>query len=138
MNYAGRARTNYVAVDDIEGLKKALAPFPVEVLVSGTEQGKVALADTTGTGWPTLELDEEGEEIELDVAAHIMPFVREGEVLVLMESGREGERYVAGSANAWVRQGGKVRHTGLSLNDIYRQAARKFAVEASTIGHAEY
>ena len=89
-NYQGKARTNYVAVENLEGLKAALEPWPVEVRESSAKPGMVAVFDTSGSGWPTFDVDDDGEDIEFDVATLILPFVGEGEVLVVMEAGHEG------------------------------------------------
>ena len=137
-SFQGTSRTNYVTVDDLDGLRKALEPWPIEVQESDRTPGVVALFDRADSGWPSLSTDENGEDIELDVATTIMPFVREGELLVLMEVGHEGRRYLHGSSDAWVRQGEQVRHTRLELNDIYQQAARDFGLDQSAIRYAEY
>lgn len=136
MNYQGEARTNYVSITNIKGLTKALKRWPLEVRKSKIEKGKVALFDTSGDGWPSFAIDDNGEDIEFDVATLIMPFVSEGEVLVVMEAGHEGERYVIGNASAWVRRGKKVLRTFLCLEDIYARAARKFSVKVDSIARA--
>jgi hypothetical protein len=101
----GSSRTNCVAVDDLEGLKKALEPWPIEVRESTAKTRVVALFDCADSGWPSLANGENREDIECDVATLIMPFVREGEVLVLMGVRRESRRYLHGSVDAWCAMG---------------------------------
>ncbi len=135
-NYEGRGRTNYVTVEDIDGLKKALASFPVNVCTN--QFGRVSLISRSDHGWPTFEMDEDGNEAVLDVADLVMPFVKEGEVLILLESGNEGFRYVSGSACAWIRRGAEISELNLSLVNIYQMAADTFSVPVADITAAEY
>lgn len=135
-NYKGRGRTNYVTVEDIDGLKKALAPFPVNVCTN--HFGKVSLISRSDHGWPAFEMDEEGNEAMLDVTDLVMPFVKEGEVLVLLEVGSEGFRYVSGSACAWIRRGTEVSELNLSLANIYQMASETFGAPLADITPAEH
>lgn len=137
-NYCGVARTNYVTVDDVEGLKKALEPWPIKVITNAAGQVGFLDDDPDGCGWPSWACDDDGNELDLDVAEVIMPFVKEGEVLVLKESGHEKMQYVTGWSTAWVRRGNDVQYVQLSLNDIYRLAADKFGVAKKSISAAEY
>lgn len=136
-NYFGRARTNYVTVQDIAGLKKALEPWPISV---EEKDGKVVLLDDDpdGSGWPTWGFGTDGEDLELDVADVIMPFVAEGEVLVLEETGHEKMRYLTGYACAWIRRGEAVDEVNLNLSMIYQMAADKFGVPVTDITEATY
>lgn len=135
-NYQGVARTNYVHVSDIEGLRESLERW--EVSMHFDTEGRVCLiADTDGAGWPWLTVDE-GDDLEMDPAVHIMPFVKEEEVLILMEAGHENARYVNGYAQAYMRKGEKVRFCGIGLNDIYSRAAKDFGVDQRRITPCEY
>lgn len=137
-NFVGIARTNYVTVEDVEGLKEALSPWPVEMVLNA--EGKVSLLDDDpdGTGWPTFAQDDDGNDIELDIETVIMPFVKEGEVLVLMEAGYEKKRYVSGWAVACVRRADSVHFKRITLGDIYQLAADAFGVRREDIAAAEY
>lgn len=140
-NYYGVARTNYVTVDDLDGLEKALAPWPIEMTTQDNSgDNKVALLDNDpdGAGWPSSAYDDDDNEIGFDMAKIVMPFVHEGEVLVLLKAGHEKLRYVNGSAEAWVRRGKKVKYTSLALPDIYKIAAKKFKVDEQQITEAIY
>lgn len=137
-NYYGHARSNYVTVTDLAGLTKALEPWPIEIVAN--QQGQVAFLaeDPDGAGWPTYALDDDGNELELDVATVIMPFVAEEEVLVIQEAGAEKLRYVVGVATAYVRRGQDVQHTQLSIDDIYARASEQFGVPDNVISRAVY
>lgn len=137
-NYIGTARTNYVTVEDIDSLKEALGMWPLIIVTN--DKGQVALLDNDhdGAGWPVWGLDDDGNEVQLDVAEVIMPFVKEGDVLVVKEVGHEKQRYVCGWANAYIRRGDDVQEVCLNLNDIYRIAAEKFGVPEGAITNAEY
>lgn len=67
-----------------------------------------------------------------------MPFVKEGEVLILLEVGEEGVRYVSGSACAWIRRGTEISELNLALANIYQMAADAFGVPIADITAAEH
>lgn len=137
-NYTGVGRSNYVLVDDIEALRKALEPFSVRIV---EKDGKFAILDDNAdeSGWPSVAYDADtAEEIEFSVKNLIMPHVREGEVLIVMEAGFEAQRYVSGWAQAWVRRGKTVQQTHLTLDDIFDKAAAEFGVPKKQIGEATH
>lgn len=82
--------------------------------------------------------DETGDEVEFDMATHIMAFVKEGDVVIVMESGAEKLRYVTGWAKAYVRQGDAVRECGVDLDEIYGKAAIEFGIAVEEIIQAIY
>lgn len=135
-NFVGIGRSNYVTVEDLDGLEEALSEWPITI---ESKDGKVALFDddADGSGWPTFGMDDDGAEIEFDVGAIVMPFVKEGEVLVVMESGHEKARYVTGWAAAYIRQGDTVRVKEISISDIYGLAAAEFGVDKDAISVAQ-
>lgn len=137
MDYTASARTNYVVVEDVDGLKKALNDWPISIATDKVD-GKVALLARGNNGWPAWGLSKEGDEISLDVGAQIMPFVNEGQVLVLMEIGHEGTKYVSGSACAWIRRGTEISELNLALANIYQMAADTFSVPVADITAAEH
>ena len=95
MDYTGTGRTNYVTIIDVDGLKNSIAPFSIEIREHGERKGMYAFFDTFDQGWPDHGRDVEGNDIELDIGQMIMPFVAEGEVLVMMDCGSEGHRMSA-------------------------------------------
>jgi hypothetical protein len=137
-NYVGAARTNYVTIENLQELTEVLNPWPLEIVKNS--EGKVAFlsADPDSSGWPYFGVDVSYEEVELDVASVIMPFVKEGEVLLVMEAGHEKLRYISGWASAWIRRGDTVSEVTVSLNDIYQKAAEAFNVDKDDISVAEY
>lgn len=137
-NWYGAARSNKFTVVDMDGFKTALAPFG-DIEISECD-GKVCLLVIGGDygGWPLVVFDDQDEEIEFDPTVHIMPYVKEGEVVVLMEAGAEKLRYITGNAQAYVRIGDKVKTEYLDLNHIYHNAADKFGIAVESIDVAEY
>ena len=123
-----RARTNYVRIADMPGLKKSVALFgDIDIVEHRAGEGRYCFFASGGfpsMAWLTPEQAAGGpDEIEFSWSEHIMPFVAEGEVLVLIEVGAE----------AYMRIGGRVRQTFLSLQDIYAQAAAEFEVDVESI-----
>ena len=138
-NWSGASRSNYVRVADIEGLKKSLANWEIEIVAKGD---KIAMFPQTEDGsWPSWRCaeDEDGpHEVEFDFGTDVMPYVAEGEVLVVMTSGAEKLRYITGNASAYVRRGDKVEVVSIGLYDIYAKAATTFGVDQHHITAAEY
>lgn len=136
-NYEEAARTNYFRVKDRAAFDKDFETIPyVEVWNKPGDPQMVAVG--ADDGWPSYRIIEddhssdwyEGEDI--DIADVISKHLPEGEVAVVMASGREKLRYVTGYAIA-------VDHTGrqvtIALNDIYDLAKKEFGV---TPTFAEY
>lgn len=148
-NYYGTARSNYVKVKDMEGLKTSIEPWDISMHSTAADPNTVCFLDThpDGGGWPNwlmfykAGLDEDGNEceveddVEFDVQKIIMPFLQPGEVLVMMEAGAEKYRYVSGHASAHHTDG---RSTWLNLSSIYAQAAKEFGVDKAMITQAIY
>jgi hypothetical protein len=139
-DWYGTARSNYVKVADKEGLNKALEPFEMDVH-HNMEDDTVAFfgIDQYG-GWPGWcdvynEEKDQYDEVEFDPETHIVPYLADGEVLIMMECGAEKLRYITGHASAFTKGKPSVY---LSLGDIYKKAAEAFGVEAGTISIAEY
>ena len=135
-NWYGRSRTNMVHIEDMEALKNSLEIFDISIYER--EDGTVSFTDgdSTNGSFPSLLMTDEGEEIEFTWEKHVMPFVKENEMLIVMSSGAERRRYVTGYADAYVRRGTEVTSTGLDLNDIYAVAAVELGVHPQT--RAEY
>lgn len=133
-SWSGAARSNWVRVADLEGLKKSLDNWSISVQEDG--DGRVAFFSTVG-GWPSFSEDETGDEIEFTFSEVVMPYIAEGEVLVVMEAGYERLRYLTGVAAAFVRRGDTVENKVVELFDIYEKAASAFAVPVAQINRAE-
>lgn len=145
-NYYATARSNYVKVADMEGLQKALNGCDVNIVEGSpndpTTAGKHALLSNSEDGWSSFlptKTDDPYEETEnFDFHIHVMPFIEEGEVMVIMEVGNEKMRYSVGEAAAFVRIGKEVKEVCVSLDSIYDLAASEFAIERNQITPAEY
>jgi hypothetical protein len=145
-NYYATSRTNYVEVTDAEAFKKMAECNSLQVLTDGDKFG-LAPNDFSGDGcWPseftqtqcTDDEDNVLEPVEFDFRKHVMPLVKEGQVLVVMQAGAEKLRYISGSATAFVRRGDDVSAVHLSLYDIYAKAAEVFGISEDDIIAAEY
>ncbi len=140
-NWYGSARTNYVHITDLDALIKALEGFDVNVVEGcANEEGMYAFFAHTDSGGFAHErwTDDADEAEEFDFIEHVMPYVADGEVLIVMESGAEKLRYITGDAYAYIRRGSKIEHTSLHLHGIYRLAADAFGVPRKQINIAEY
>lgn len=134
-NWHGTSRTNYVFVDDIDLLKEALAPF--DITIDQDERGVMFSSRESDNGeFPSctyIQRDgEEDEEIFFSWKEHVMPYVKEGEVLIAMEVGAEKYRFVTGYAEAYVRKGEDVQSIDIDLNQIYAMASEKFGIVPRT------
>ncbi|MGF6603254.1 hypothetical protein P3T23_008008 [Paraburkholderia sp. GAS448] len=136
-NWSGIARTNYVLPDNVEELEKVAKRFDLRVIRKDERIGFVA--ETDGGGWPSNFYDAELEDdVEFDVETMLMPHIKEGEVLVLIETGSEKTRYASGYAQAYIRNGDTCRTVSVSLSDIFAKAAVEFAVDVKSITDASY
>jgi hypothetical protein len=137
-NYYGAARSNYVHIDNMPGLEKALAPFDIKISPELEDNTLFCLysTDPDRGGWPGTAYTDDHEEIEFSIEESVMPYVREGECFVAMEAGAEKLRYITGYASAYVRRGDSIESTDISLDDIYRQARETLRCE--NITYASY
>lgn len=123
-NYYASARTNYFAVTDLEAFKAELESKTSSVeVVSKEEDGLTLVAllgsDDDGAGFPFDYEDEDGEYVELDWAEIFKAHLEDGWVAIIMESGAEKLRYIAGYAVAYNSKGETV---AINLDQIYEKA----------------
>lgn len=123
-NYYASARTNYFAVTDLEAFKADLESKTSSVeVVSKEEDGLTLVAllgsDDDGAGFPFEYEDEDGEYVELDWAEIFKAHLEDGWVAIIMESGAEKLRYIAGYAVAYNSKGETV---DINLDQIYEKA----------------
>jgi len=123
-NYYASARTNYFAVTDLEAFKADIESKTSSVQVVSQEKDGLTLvgllgSDDDGGGFPFEYEDEDGEYVELDWAEIFKAHLEEGWVAIIMESGAEKLRYIAGYAVAYNSKGETV---SLNLDDIYDKA----------------
>lgn len=135
-NWYGAARSNYVQISDMEGLKASLKPFPISIEEKG---GLFCLLseDPDSGGWPSSAYLDDDYENEFSFEEHVMPYVKEGEVLIVMEAGHEKMRYITGYAEAYIRKPTGIESVSISLADIYALAKNTFGITAP-ISKAEY
>jgi hypothetical protein len=150
MNYYGTWRTNKVKVKDVKRFKELAGMLEAEVPdPEFTGKYRVAGADLptpseapisaevkmlgSENGFNETYEDEDGNTT--NILAELAKTLVEGEVLVIMEAGSEGMRYINGIAIALSWTG---KSTSISLNDIYKQAAKKFKVSLGRINACEY
>jgi hypothetical protein len=157
-NYCAKARTNYVNVTDEVALKTSIEGF--DITVDNNSSGKVCLLSQGEAGWSLsrereasdsqeeLQQKEAGESTvytptdddteEFSFEEHVMPFVKEGEVLVAVEVGDKKLCYLVGVAQAFVREGEEVKSFRLNLDDVYKLAAEQFNKSVDDITRAMY
>ena len=142
-NWYGTARTNYVTLTDAEQVNRIISAFGTTMHQESESctrtDGKYAFfpnRDSDGD-FDYYMFDDDGDEIEF-VWEDIMPFVAEGEVLVVIVSGAEKSRYITGDAQAYCRKGDDIMSTGVALTDIYAKAALSFDVPLGSMTVAEY
>lgn len=135
-DWYGTSRTNMVYIDNLDGLKESLEPF--DITIDEREDGSVLFSsrESCNGDFPAFGSTDEDEELEFSWEEHVMPFVKEGEVLIVMSSGAVKYQYVTGYADAYVRKGSDVQSIGLDLNHIYDLASEKLGIFPRT--RAEY
>ncbi len=136
MNYETRCRTNYVRLSDEAGFLAAIEPFDVELIVD--TKGRVGLIGPEGGFDHEVWLEDSKDLISFSFYTHVMPFVEEGQVLVTKTIGHEGDRYLVGLAEAFIRRGDKVDSVFVDLSDIYEKASSTFGAPSADIKLAEY
>lgn len=140
-DYICTARTNYVRVTDPaewERVVHATGGTPVEHVrerpgeTPDREWLHGAIWDS-GYG-PFVDEEEFGDEVGGDLSAVLVPLLAPGEVLIYMEAGNEGNRYVAGTALAMNAVGETI---GVDLYGIH-ELAKQLTDRPGDITMAEY
>lgn len=123
--WIGRARTNYVYFEDLDGLKEYLEPF--DVRLAEKTNGHVTLHAIIAGG-------DDGWSGKFDFT-QVTAFLHDDQVLVMIEAGCDGNQNPTGIAEAYNKAGESV---SLSLTDIYALAANAFGVPQNGIALAKY
>ena len=121
-NWYGHARSNYVKIKDIFGLLDAIEPFALGIYQGDNGDVGFITNDEYG-GWPSSTELENGEELWFDPGVHIVPFLVDGEVLIMMQVGSEKLRYLTGSASAYHSDG---RVIDVTIDQIYEKVRTEF------------
>lgn len=120
------ARTNYVRFENLEGLKQKLAQLRDEGVFefAENEDGQHAIL---------LSDPEQSMLLPSTFTTSVMPFVAEGEVLIVMHLIADGLDWLDANAYAFRRQGKAVHMTALSLSEIYSRACAQFDTREFTL-----
>jgi hypothetical protein len=141
-NWTGAARTNYVRISNLEGLKESLDIFPLSIDKHPAHADFYCIdSDDEYGGWPTcawVETENGDQEVEFSFSSHVMPFVAEGEVLVAFECGWEKLRYLTGVSQAFVRKGAEIKSVEIGLEQIYQKASEELGVAKEDIARCSY
>lgn len=133
-DWYGTARSNYFRVKDPDAFqqwadRRGLGVFKHE---EHAELFAIHSGNSDNGSWPSYDME---ADTEFDLLAELAERLVKGQIAVLMEAGAEKLRYVTGVAIAVNHKG---RVVDLSLNDVYRKAARTFRLAESEITRAEY
>jgi hypothetical protein len=140
-NYYALARTNYVRVKDLDGLKASIEAFAIRMFQSTEDSESWTLISESESGWPAIypnPSDPHADAQYLDFRKDVCPYLYDGEVLVSIEVGREKSRYGIGIASAMMLRGDQWYEHVIDLNSIYNEAAEMFGVTQESITRAEY
>jgi len=137
-NYYGSGRSNYVAVTDLEKVKKLASLYGCEVSESSDDPSLICLLSNTEEGdtrswvfvsdeeipiikevFPKLKVSDE-DNFELpDFMKSMSKYLKNGHVFIWMSCGQEKLRYLNGYACAINNKG---RRKQISIYDIYKLA----------------
>jgi len=134
-NWYGSSRSNYFRVKDCDAFLQWVEKRGLGFFKNGEDAALFAIhsGDSTDAGsWPSYDLE---ADTEIDLVAELAQHLPKGEVAVLMEIGAEKLRYLTGIAIAVNHKG---RAAVVSLDDVYRKAARTFRVQENKITQAAY
>lgn len=149
------ARTNYFRVSNVDELKASLGVFNCELHLNNSNTDFYCILGAGESGFSITIDTEYGQWHEFDFEKHVMPFVEEGEVVIVLEVGyvdilpflkdgvfsyvmKDKLRSIAGAATALVRKGDVIQRLDITLNDIYDMAAEEFGKPLEMITKAEY
>jgi hypothetical protein len=133
-NWYGSSRSNYFCVKDDEAFLEWAENRGLGVFRSESNPGYFAIhgGDNDSGSWPSYDLE---ADTEIDLVTELAGHLPKGQVAVLMEIGAEKLRYLTGIAIAVNHKG---RAVVVSLDDVYRKAARTFRVQENEITQAAY
>lgn len=138
-NYYATSRSNAFRVKDADAFKAWLdstgANYEI-VSFSENDPGFIVEGDDDSGDFPSWVQDPAtADDVEIDWAAELPRFLKDGEVAVLMSVGAEKLRYVAGWALAVNSAGESVT---VSLDDIYAAAVKQLGVDPHRLTQAIY
>lgn len=134
MNYSSTARSNYFKVKDPEKFREFVKALPDVRIVSTNSDHPDTFCIVSDNGWPTYMSGLVDDATDINFFEYLAEFLPDNEVVILMEAGSEGERFVIGTAFAITNKG----RICVDLCDIYAKAALQFGVSRESINLCEY
>jgi hypothetical protein len=134
-DWFGAARSNYFRVKDRDKFFKWTEERGLGIIENKQDPGLFAVHSGNSTddgSWPSYDME---DDTEIDLVAELAQHLPKRQVAILMEVGAEKLRYLTGVAVAVNHKG---RAAVVSLDDIYRKAARTFRVPENEITPAVY
>jgi hypothetical protein len=134
-NWYGSSRSNCFRVKDCDAFLQWVEKRGLGVFKNSEDAALFAIHSgdsTDGGSWPSFDLE---TDTEVDIGAELAQHLPRGEIAVLMKIGAEKLRYLTGIAIAVNHKG---RAVVVSLDDVYRKAARTFRVQENKITQAAY
>lgn len=130
-NYIALTRTNYFRVRDAHAFEAWCERRGLRFCTKGGDASRYAFSAESESGWPTFDYETDDD---VDVAAELAPHLIPEDIAVLMETGGEKLRYLAGEAIA-VCSTGIIAH--VNLDHVY-DLALKNAPNGATVSEAAY
>jgi hypothetical protein len=134
-NWYGSSRSNCFRVKDCDAFLQWVEKRGLGVFKNSEDAALFAIHSgdsTDGGSWPSFDLE---TDTEVDIGAELAQHLPREEIAVLMKIGAEKLRYLTGIAIAVNHKG---RAVVVSLDDVYRKAARTFRVQENKITQAAY
>lgn len=138
-DWYGTSRSNYFNVlqEKQEEFEKFCKDHCLTIMRETKDKqptGRVGInaANSDKGSWPSYDLE---TDTEFDIVDKLQDFITPDSVVILMESGAEKTRYVTGYAISFNK---KRVIKEISINDIYRETAKKLKIPQANISTAEY
>jgi len=133
MQMYGNARTNYVTVVDVEGLKRSIEPFEI-ILHHNEKQDTYCMVKPESSDYDfyySVE-DDDGNDIEFTWEVNVMPFIKENECLEVRAVAYD-KRELCADTVMYVRRGDDVHCLVIRLDDIYDMVEEEWGITANRI-----
>lgn len=129
----GNARTNFVPVIDIEGLKRSVEPFEIIIHHNAKDDTYCLVKpEYADYDFPDTIEDDDGNEISFTWTDNVMPFIKENTGLEVRTVAYD-KRDLFGDTTIFIRHGDTVDAVGISLDNIYNMAKDKWGIAVKTI-----
>lgn len=122
-NYYATARSNYFRVNNAIAFQQWCAKRHLDCwmkpYIDNADKYAISPNANTDSGWPYFELDENGDDFEIDIYKELSEHLHPKDIAVLIQVGNEKLRYLTGEAVA-VHASGRIDK--LHLEEIYERA----------------